>query len=176
MARWLAALLAVMAAAGTVAAAQDVPLEYRVKAAYLLNFTRFVEWPAPPAAGSPLTICLAQANPFGEFLASTIAGETVAGRPLASRVVSVPDASCGVLFVPNGVAADPMLRAVASTPVLTVGDAPDFLQRGGMIAFVLEGGRVRFAINPAVAERHHLVISSRLLQLALRPAGVGGSR
>jgi hypothetical protein len=175
MARWLATLLGVMAAAGAGTAAQDVPLEYQVKAAYLLNFTRFVEWPAPAAPGSPLTICMARTNPFGAFLASTIAGETVAGRPLGSRVVSLPDASCGVLFVPSGVAAEPMLRAIGNAPVLTVGDSPDFLQRGGMIAFVLDGGRVRFAINPAVAEQHHLLISSRLLQLALRPVG-GGSR
>ena len=172
MTRWTAAFLCVVAAASG-AAAQDIPLEYRVKAAYLLNFTRFVEWPAPSTPGSPLSVCVMQPNPFGTFLSSTIAGETAAGRPLTSRVVAAPDASCGVLFIPNGVPADALLRAVGNAPVLTVGESPDFLQRGGMISFVLETGRVRFAVNPAAAERSHLLISSRLLQLA-QPRSPGG--
>lgn len=167
MKRWTAGLLCVVVAATTGASAQDIPLEYRVKAAYLLNFTRFVEWPSPATPAAPLSICVARRNPFGTFLSSTIAGETAAGRPLTARVVARPDASCGVLFVPNGVAAEPLLRAVAKAPVLTVGESSDFLQRGGMIAFVLEQGRVRFAVNPAAAKLSRLVISSRLLQLAL---------
>lgn len=169
--RILATLCAAVAAASAGAAAQDATLEYRVKATYLLNFTRFVEWPAPAAPGAPLTICVARANPFGTFLASTLAGERANGRPLTSRVVSTPDSSCGVLFVPGGVPPGPFLQAAGSAPVLTVGESPDFLQRGGMIAFVVADGRVRFTINPAAAQRSRLVISSRLLQLAQqRPA------
>ena len=170
MLRRTAAILFLIAAIVRPAAAQDVPLEYRVKAAYLLNFTRFIEWPAATTTGAPLTICVAQRNPFGDFLATTVAGERAGGRPLTTRVVTTADSSCAVLFVPSGVAVDPQLRAVGNSPVLTVGETPDFLQRGGMIAFALDGGRVRFSINPAAAARNHLVISSRLLQLAQRPA------
>ena len=174
MKRRILAILCAAAAATVGISAQTVTLEYQVKATYLLNFTRFVEWPAPAAPGEPLAICVARQNPFGAFLSTTIAGERAAGRPLASRNVTAPDPSCGVLFIPNGVAPEPLLRAIGNAPVLTVGESPDFLQRGGMIAFVLEAGRVRFAINPAAAERNHLLISSRLLQLALRgPAGGG---
>lgn len=168
MTRWTAALLCAVAAAAASAAAQEPTLEYRVKAAYLLNFTRFVEWPAPATPGAPLVICVAQRNPFGAFLSSTLADERAAGRPLASQAVTTFNPSCSVLFIPNGVAPDPFLRAIGNAPVLTVGESPDFLHRGGMVAFVLDAGRVRFAINPAAAERHQLLVSSRLLQLALR--------
>jgi hypothetical protein len=93
-------------------------------------------------------------------------GETAAGLPLATRVVAATDAaSCHVLFVPRGVDAAAYLRAVGASPVLTVGESPDFLAQGGAINFVLEGGRVRFVINQAAAERAQLRISSRLLQL-----------
>jgi hypothetical protein len=174
MRRRIAAAMLLLAAVPRPAAAQDVPLEYRVKAAYLLNFTRFVEWPPPPAPGAPLAICIAQRNPFGSFLETTLAGETAAGRPLIARVVTAPDPSCGVLFIPAGVATDPFLRGVGTAPVLTVGEAPDFLARGGMVAFALDAGRVRFAINPDAAARNRLMVSSRLLQLGTRPGGGGG--
>ncbi len=174
MKRWTAGLLCAVAAAAASTAAQEPTLEYRVKATYLLNFTRFVEWPAPARPGAPLVMCVARLNPFATFLPTTLAGEQAAGRPLVSQVVTAPDPSCGVLFIPNGVAADPLLRAIGNAPVLTVGESPDFLERGGIIAFVLDAGRVRFASNPAAAERHPLLISSRLLQLALRTQAGGG--
>ena len=83
-----------------------------------------------------------------------------------ARVVGADTvSSCQVLFVPRGVAAGAYLRAVGVSPVLTVGESPDFLEQGGAINFVIEGGKVRFAINQAAAERAQLRISSRLLQL-----------
>jgi hypothetical protein len=150
------------------AAAQAVALEYRVKAAYLLNFTRFVEWPRSVLDGSgPFTICLAGANPFGPVLGETLVGEVVAGRTLTSRVVAdAAGARCQVLFIPHAVAAMPFLRAVRGTPVLTVGEADDFLEQGGAINFVLEEGKVRFEVNPDAVSRNQLTMSSRLLRLA----------
>jgi hypothetical protein len=150
--------------------AQDVGLEYRVKAAYLLNFTKFVEWP-PGAFDNTrsFSICMAGRSPFGTALSSTFVGETAAGLPLAARVVSPGGASsCHVLFVPRGVAAAPYLKGMGASPVLTVGESADFLAQGGAINFVLESGRVRFAINQAAAERARLRVSSRLLQLGRR--------
>jgi len=149
-------------------AAQAVPLEYRVKAAYLLNFTRFVEWPrASLAVSDPFTICVAGTNPFGLALSATLLGETVAGRTLASRVVSDAAATrCQVLFIPHSVPAAAYLRAVRGTPVLTVGEAEDFLEQGGAINFVLEEGKVRFDVNPDAVSRNQLTMSSRLLRLA----------
>ena len=156
--------------ASAVLSGQDVPLEYRVKAAYLFNFAKFVEWPAA-AAGGPLTICVAGRNVFGEALSETVTGETVSSRPLVVRVILEPEAGCHILFVPRGAAAAAYLRASQTTPTLTVGESPDFIEQGGIVNFMLDGANVRFEINPEAAGRTGLRISSRLLRLA-RGSGV----
>ena len=148
-------------------AAQEPTLEYRVKAAYLLNFARFVEWPAEttPSTG-PLTICIADVNPFGPALSNMIVGETAGGRPLATRVVRGDIASCHIVFIPRQVATGAYIRARDTDPILTVGETPAFIQQGGIVNFVREDGRVRFEINPDAATARGLRISARLLQLA----------
>src|SRR2546426_7749962 len=98
MRRWLASIAIV--AAGVSGAAQDIPLEYRVKAAYLFNFLKYVEWPDATATG-PFTICVAGRNPFGDVLADTVKGERIGARAVMARVVTEPDAGCHVLFVPR---------------------------------------------------------------------------
>ncbi len=144
--------------------------EYEVKAAFLLNFTKFVEWPASafPEPKSPLTICILGKDPFGRTLDELVAGEDVSGRPLAVRRITRPPepGACQVLFLAKGTGdvAD-VLRGLRRD-VLTVGDRPDFLLQGGMIAFVLDNRRVRFDINQTAAEAAGLKLSSRLLMVA----------
>jgi hypothetical protein len=145
--------------------AQEVPLEYQIKAAYLLNFARFVTWPQGARPG-PLTICVAVHNPFGDALNETLRNETAQGRPLTSRVIVQPESGCHVLFVPNTAAGTPFLRATRSSPTLTVGEAPDFIAEGGIINLVIEEGTVKFEISSEAAERADLRISSHLLRLA----------
>jgi uncharacterized protein DUF4154 len=157
-----------MAAIAT-AQRREVPLEYRLKAEYLLNFTRFVEWPAERNAVAHRTICVASQNPFGRVLTDTVRGERVAGRPVQVKVVR-ESTGCHVLFVPRSVPHEPFLRGSRDAAVLTVGEAPEFLRDGGIVNFVLEDGKVRFEIDREAADRVHLTISSRLLRLA-RPAG-----
>lgn len=159
-----AAALALVLAATT--SAQEISLEYRVKAAYLFNFTKFVDWPpdATPA-GAPLVICVAGVSPFGGTLEETVHGELVGGRPLTTRVVRDPS-GCHVLFVPAGVAAAPLLHDARTKPILTVGESDTFLQDGGIVKFVMEDGKVRFEISQDAASRAQLRISSRLLRLA----------
>jgi hypothetical protein len=147
---------------------QGVPLEYRVKAAYLYNFIKFVDWPSRAPTG-PVTICIAGRNPFGDVLTETIQGESVNGRPLQIRVVLEPDSSCHVLFVPQGGPAATYLRAARGSPLLTVGESRDFIAQGGIINFIVEDGSVRFEIDADAAERAELKISSRLLRLARVP-------
>lgn len=144
----------------------EVPLEYRVKAAYLFNFAKFVDWPDDPGQG-PLTICVAGRNVFGDVLADTIRGERIADRPLASRVILEPEPGCQVLFVPRGAAAAAYLRG--SRGALTVGESPDFLAQGGIVNFIIDGNTVRFEIAAPTAERNGVKISSRLLRLARDP-------
>jgi hypothetical protein len=158
--------VALVVVAGLRGFAQDVSLEYRVKAAYLFNFTKFVEWPAEALPDrAPLTICVASPSPFEGALAETVRDELVGGRPLTTRVVTDP-AGCHVLFVPAAASATPYLRAARGKPILTVGESADFLREGGVITFVMEDGKVRFNISPDAATRAQLRISSRLLRLA----------
>lgn len=151
------------------AATEDISLEYRVKAAYLYNFVKFVQWPQDAREG-PVNICIAGRNPFGTVLAETIQDVSVDGRILKSRVILEPEPDCHVLFVPEG-ASGAYLRAARGTPTLTVGETDDFLNEGGVIAFVNEGRNVRFAISTDAADQARLRVSSRLLQLAINTRG-----
>jgi hypothetical protein len=150
--------------------AQTPTPEYRVKAAHLLNFARYVEWPEGRLGDGPLTICVAGRNPFGTVLKQAADGETVDGRRVAVRVILEPDSGCHVTFVPEGAAAAAYLRAARGRPTLTVGESPDFITQGGIISFVREGaGEIRFDINQEAAERASLRIRSQLLRLARTP-------
>jgi hypothetical protein len=145
--------------------AQDVSLEYRLKAAYLLNFTKFVEWP-PEAGSGPFTVCIAGRNPFGDTLTAMLRGEIAEKRPISVRLIGTPATRCDIVFVPQDVQATPFLRATRGSATLTVGEVPGFTARGGIINFVLQEGTVRFQISPREAERAGLRISSHLLRLA----------
>lgn len=165
-------LIASLVLIAHIVGAQDVPLEYQVKAAYLFNFVKFVDW-RPGRGNSAIAICVAGRNPFGDVLTETIRGETVNGRPLQTRVILEPDPACNVLFVPEGAAASAYLRTARGMPVLTVGESKDFIEQGGIIQFFLDQGKVRFEIDADAAERADLHISSRLLRLGRDPERKG---
>lgn len=165
-----AALLLVLTLGHAAAIAQAVSQEYRVKAAYLYNFLKFVEWPDEGQA--PLTICVAGRNPFGTVLHDLVRDQVVSNRPIAARIILEPEAGCHIVFVPNGAATDAYLRAARGQSTFTVGESNTFLQQGGIANFYVERGSVRFEIDAAAAERARIRISSRLLQLA-RITGAG---
>jgi len=144
------------------------PGEYDVKAVFLLNFVRFVEWPPPPPerANSPIAICALGDDPFGESLPRVIATERVSGRTLVVKHPrKLPD-DCDVLFFPASYPSQAAVLAQAGPNVLTVGDGAEFLHDGGMIRFVLEDRRVRFDVNRQAVDRSLLKVSSRLLAVA----------
>jgi hypothetical protein len=155
-----------------VAAVAAPPTEYEVKAAYLYNFLKFVEWPADRAAAAagPFCIAVVGADPFGPLLDKTVASKEIRGRPVTIRRVGEPKAAlgCHVIFFGriHDVPTTKTLRALAGTGALTVGDQPGFAQKGGMVNFVLDADSVGFEINPAAAAREGLTLSPRLLQLA----------
>ena len=148
------------------------PAEYQVKAAFLLHFTRFIEWPATafPSGPSSLVICVVGQDPFGAALDRTVKGQAVDGKSLVVRRIKQlqRDESCHVAFVGASEEnkLDELLGAIKNSPVLTVGDVENFAAAGGMINLVVEEQKIRFEINLESAERAGLKISSRLLQLA----------
>jgi hypothetical protein len=142
-----------------------------VKAAYLYNFGRFVEWPRSVTPTDSFNICVVGDDPFGTALNLTLSDEIIAGKKvLLKRVPTAGDAiNCRILFISASEESQlrQILAALAGSSVLTVSDAPRFSRRGGMIQFVLDGSRVRFEINLASAERAGLTLSSELLKLAV---------
>jgi hypothetical protein len=144
--------------------------EYAVKAAFLLNFTKFVQWPASTfeSASAPFRICVLGADPFGGALDEVAQGESVAGRRVEVQRLQKPPApkACQILFV-SASEKDVRTALTAIGPgVLTVGETPGFLGDGGIIAFILENRRVRFDIDAAAAAAAGLSVSSRLLTVA----------
>jgi hypothetical protein len=158
-------------------------VEYPVKAAFLLNFARFVEWPTPPGrTPSGIGIAVLGADPFGPSLEQAVAGKKIGRQGLrVTRAQAAHEVEAyTVLFVATSEMADweHLRRELAGRPVLTVGDAPGFVKGGGMIGFYLEGNRVRFEVDPAALAASGLRLSSRVLELARITAGQtqGGGR
>ncbi len=147
--------------------------EEQVKAGFLFNFTKFVEWPANsfPTADSAISICVVGNNDFASTLESIVSGKVVGDRPvIVRRMQGVREdfRACHITYIPafSAKAHGELLARLRSTNTLTVGNSDDFAAAGGMITFFLENSRVRFAINPEAARQAHLRISSRLLSLA----------
>jgi len=177
-------LLAVFASllAATGATAQvGRPQEYEVKAAYLYSFGKFVEWPAPstPAESASFLVCVLGQDPFGPTLDETVVDAVVRDRPVViRRVTRAEDAvTCQVVFISasEDAALEPALTILGRSPVLTVGDLPRFAERGGMVEFVVQASRVRFAVNRSAAEAAGLALSSELLRVATRVLGTPGA-
>ena len=167
------ALAAIAAAAFTwPSAAAESRLEYEVKAAFLYNFAKFVEWPvgAFPDADSALELCIFGDDPFGPVIDQIVQDRTVQGRPIiVQREADTTSlSSCHLLFV-GPVGTEELAHIVqltGGTSVLTVGEADWFVDAGGMIRLFVEGGKVRFEVNADAAERAQLKVSSQLLKLA----------
>lgn len=170
--RLLAALVLLLLVSPATAQAAT-SLEYDVKAAFLYNFTKFVEWPASAfeERGS-LRLCVFGDDPFGKSLQSVVEGEQVQGRPITLlRIDSLGDPRlCHILFLGRTETErlPAVLAAVRGAPVLTVGEAPGLLEKGVGVNFFLEEGKVRFEINQAAVEGAGLKMSSKLLRLAKR--------
>ena len=172
--RRLAALILLLVVFRPAAGAQNaVSLEYDVKAAFLYNFTKFVEWPASafPERGA-LRVCVLGDDPFGKSLQTVVEGEQVQGRPITLlRIDSLGDPRlCHILFLSRTETErfPAVLAAVRGAPVLTVGEAPGILEKGAGVNFVLKEGKVRVEINQAAVEGTGLKMSSKLLRLATR--------
>ena len=153
------------------AAAAAGPSEYDVKAAFLYNFARYIEWPPDglPPQGEAFVFTVLGDDAFAESLEGVLRGKTTHERRLTVRRVARAEdvGRSQILFIGESESEDlpRILRRLETAPVLTVGDSERFAERGGMIRFRKERERVGFDINLASAERARLKISSQLLKL-----------
>ncbi len=187
---WLALMLLAAMSARTTLGNDDLPSEYRIKAAYLYNLIKFVNWPGESTldSSSPLNLCVYGYNPFGTYL-ERLEQRRVRNHPLKIRYVAERESStgCHLLFIsryntalppeldPVAVAKkgarppQPATQAEPPQPVLlTVSDDPDFLSHGGLIALINAGNSIHLDINLTRARTLDLQFSANLLEIARR--------
>jgi hypothetical protein len=159
--------------AGFTCAQELHPTLSQVEAAYLYRFGKFVRWQDARLADSgEREICLMGKDPFGVVLDTTVAGETIDGKKITvNRLAKLQDFSeCSILFVSSS--EENRLGAVITAGqrlgILTVSDIPHFAERGGIIEFVIQQGRIRFVVNRNAAEASNVVLSSDLLKVAIK--------
>jgi hypothetical protein len=170
-------LLWLLLAGGLVHAQAPPPTEYQLKAAFLFNFAKFVEWPPAAFASntSPIVIGVLGQNPFHDDLAQMVRNKTIDNHPLVIQEFrALAEATnCHILFVSTSEKdrLPEILKALKGASVLTVGEMDHFTESGGMINFVIKENKIRFQINSDQAAKAGLKISSKLMSLALRPGG-----
>src|ERR1700737_1935694 len=149
--------------------------EYLIKAGFIYNFAKLVEWPTTAFAqpDSPIVIGILGDDPFGVTLDRIVADKKINGRGVSVKRLKwsrdLKDLKdCSILFLSSSEKEhiDSVVDAMKSLPILTIGDASGFAKRGGIINFTLEDNKVRFEVNVEAAKRADLTISSRLLTLA----------
>lgn len=152
--------------------------EYLIKAGFIYNFAKFVEWPSAAFAqpDSPIVIGVLGTDPFGSVLDRLVQDKKIGQRGFVVRrykwgkdLKDLKDLrDCKILFVSTSekAHADEIIQLVKWLPILTVGETPGFAEHGGVIRFTVEDNRVRFEVNVDAAHQADLNISSRLLTLA----------
>jgi len=143
--------------------------EHQVKAAFLYNFAKFIQWPGA-GASEPLVVGMVGRSPFNEVFEKIVTGKSVNGRAIVVRQLQNGDdaKAFNIIFIVASEArrtAD-IVERVGEASVLTVGETPQFLREGGIVQFYVRDNRVRFDINSAGANQAGLRISSQLLSLA----------
>lgn len=152
--------------------AADTPTEYEVKAAFIYNFAKFIEWPDLPSISSDsvFVIGIIGEDPFGTVFEETIGQNQVQGKQIVIRRFKNLDELIPVhiLFISQSEKSRThrILNILLDVPVLTVGEFEGFLESEGIIYLFLEGNRVRFMVNRKAAEDKKLDISAKLLNLA----------
>ncbi|MHC1741906.1 MAG: YfiR family protein [Syntrophobacteraceae bacterium] len=169
--RTLVLVLAVLASVAPTPTFAQGTEEYKVKAAFLFNFAKFVDWPAESDRphDDALVVCVLGEDPFGTALESLV-GKAVGQRQLSiKRTKRLEDIqNCSILYVcaSEKERLQPILQAARTAHALTVSDMDQFVQQGGMIGLVSSEDKIRFRVNVKSAKASGIQISSKLLKLA----------
>lgn len=169
---FLLVLAAVVILSSSGAAQADQPSEYEVKAAFLFNFTKFVEWPdgSFDDPHSPIVIGIVGDDPFGDSLVHIISGQKAQGRPIVIVKYRRGDdlRRCHILFISDSERPHTrqLLAGLRDVAILTVSDIDGFAEAGGAMQFVMQENRVHFVANLDAATQSKLHVSAKLLALA----------
>lgn len=166
--RFLLGVCILFASFHSVADETAVNKEYQIKAAYLYNILKFVDWPENKIQ-LPLMLCVYGKNPFGELL-KPLESRTVAGRSIRiSYIVNTPASTCDVVFIGKSSNEQiiKLITVLGGKGVLTVGEQPGFLDAGGIVEFVEKNNTIRFNVNMTRAQKIGLPINSQLTDTAL---------
>jgi hypothetical protein len=176
--RWqaerLKSALAIVALLGAavICRAGEPSREYKVKAAFIYNFARFIEWPPEvfPNSEAPFVVAVVGADPFDGALEQVVSGKKIGARRVEIRHFDSIDniGPCQILFVPStdDVSEARIIQKIGNDHVLSVGESETFAANGGTLRFFSEGNKIRFEVNTDAADRARLQISSKLLNLA----------
>ena len=165
-------IIAFMLCSTILIAQKNTVSEYQVKAAFIFNFTQFVEWPEGtfPSTSVPFVIGVLGENPFGTYLEEIITGEKVKGCPITVEYYENTEAikSCHILYISKSINLKPsdIINKLADRSILTVSDISDFLEYGGMIRFYTKNDKIEIHINLDAVNTAKLNISSKLLRLS----------
>jgi hypothetical protein len=149
----------------------NIPLEHKVKAAYIFNFARFVDWPdRKPESHEPIIVGILGQDQFTASLKRALKNQTVEGRPILVKQLDAPDHAnpLHVLYIARSEQDElgSVLERVKGRQVLTVSETRHFLEQGGMVQLWTDRNRVQFGINVPAVDRSHLKVSSQMLQYA----------
>jgi hypothetical protein len=152
------------------AADARLPVEPQVKAAFLYNFVKFVEWPDGVVAAGPITVCTIGSQAVADALKVATQQRRAQDHEVAVMQVTgdvVPKA-CHLVYLAAGdeASARRWLAALSGSPAFSVSDFERFAKLGGVANFFVDNGRLRFAVNVDAARRAGLRISSHMLALA----------
>jgi hypothetical protein len=167
-----ASMLAITLAIAGIARADDSPTEYKVKAAFIYNFSQFIEWPdtAFENNDAPFIVAVVGTNPFHGLLDRAFAGKRIgARRAVVQHFDSIDQVGpCQILFIPatSDDSLTQLIKKIQDRPILTIGENENLPSLGGCCRFFTEDDRIHFEINLDAAEAAHLKISSKLLKLA----------
>jgi hypothetical protein len=172
--RWAAMMigLAMLGVCVTVSKGADASKEHELKAAFLYNFTKFVEWPTNrfPSANAPFVMAVAGNSSCTAELEKIAKERKVNGRTLVIKTITTAEAvqEAHVLFIPasEDKSVKEWLSAAQRFGVLSIGESEVFGRQGGVINFVLEGEKIRFDLNIGQAETAELKVSAQLQKLA----------
>lgn len=159
--------------------AQDSPpSEYQIKAAFIFQFAKFIEWPreAMPGPSLPMVLGILGDIPAGANFQQTFANKSINDHPLLVKEFrqAADVTNCHILFISSSLLnameekeRREIMEKLGRSSVLIIGEAPGFTEAGGMINFVKENNRIRFQINEPAAKKAKLKVSSKLLTLAV---------